>query len=491
MNNLVRSISLSAAAMALFACSGDDVTKVYETNNTTVGMDLIAEGDKLPDCDADHEGRLIFVADSSMAYYCSADKKWLPFGGDNWKGPEGEQGEQGEKGEKGEPGEKGKKGEKGDDGASCSAKKIKDGIQVSCGGTVIDTLRNGDDGESCSAKTIKAGIEVSCGGTIIDTLENGKVGESCTLDSIDGGVQITCGTDVDTLYNGANGVTTVEGGCTLVSDENGVVTFACEGGDVVLSKALCGSTAYDPDESFCLLGKVVALNATCAGESIDQRKQFCDPREGGHAYDYVVLEFGGVSQVWMAQNLVYGTDLEGASICSNGKDKCDEAGRLYDWWAAANVATSESNTKPKMTHSYYQGICPDGWHIPNEVELYNLLNYNGQNDNGMSSLTMGKALKSTTGWAEASADVDGNGEGLFGLNIMPSGSFSPVEGDAEISVVQSDELAVFWIAAEAKDNNSTAFTKAYTLVFTNYGDNTMYNPSPKGIGASVRCLMDI
>ena len=83
MKNLVCSIGLSAAAMAFFACSGDDVTKVYETNNTTVGMDLVAEGDDLPECDADHEGRLIFVADSSMAYYCSADKEWLPFGGDN------------------------------------------------------------------------------------------------------------------------------------------------------------------------------------------------------------------------------------------------------------------------------------------------------------------------------------------------------------------------------------------------------------------------
>lgn len=441
MKNFVRSIGLSTAVMAFFAGCGDDITKVYETNNTTI--DMIAEGDKLPDCDADHEGKLIFAADSSMAYYCSVDKKWLPFSGDNWKGPEGKQ------------------GEKGDAGTSCSAKKIKEGIQISCGGTIVDTL------------------------------ENGKVGENCTLASIDGGVQVTCGTDVKTLYNGTNGVTTIEGGCTLVSDEHGVVTFTCEDGDVVLSKALCGSTPYDPDESFCFLGKVTALIADCAGEAIDQRKQFCDPREGGQAYDYVVLEFGGITQVWMAQNLAYGTDLQGASICSNGTENCDEAGRLYDWWAAANVATSASNTKPKMTHSYYQGICPDGWHMPNETELYNLLNYDGKNANGMSSMTMGKTLKSTTGWAEVSVDVDGNGEDLLGLNIVPSGSFSPVEGDAEISVIQRKELAVFWIASEAKeDDNSSVYTNAYTLVFANYADNTMYHPSPKGIGASVRCLMD-
>ncbi len=484
MKNFVRSIGLSTAVVAFFAGCGDDITKVYETNSSTVGMDLVAEGDELPKCDADHQGKLIFVADSSMAYYCSADKKWLPFGGDNWKGPEGEQGE------KGDPGDK---GDKGDKGQSCTAKKIKEGIQISCGSMVIDTLRNGDDGKGCSAKTIKAGIEVSCGGTVIDTLESGKVGESCKLESIDNGVQITCGTDIDTLFNGAPGISTVvvEGGCTLVNDENGVVTFACEGGDVVLNKALCGSTAYDPAESFCLLGKVVALNADCAGEMIDQRKQFCDPREGGHAYDYVVLEFGGVTQVWMAENLAYGTDLEGESICSNGTENCNEAGRLYDWWAAANVATSASNTRPKMTHSYYQGICPDGWHMPNETELYNLLNYDGKNANGMTSMTMGKALKSTTGWADMAPDMDGNGEDLLGLNIVPSGSFSPVEGDAEINVIQSSELALFWIAAEAKSDSSNVYTKAYTLVFTNYADNTMYNPSPKGIGASVRCLMDL
>ena len=470
MKKLVRSFGLSAAAMAFFACSGDDVTKVYETTTPTVGMDLVAAGDERPDCDDDHDGKLIYVADSSMAFFCS-NKEWLPFGGETMRGPTGEPGEKGETGEKGDKGEKGakgSKGDKGDAGDGCTLSEIEGGVVVTCGSDV-DTLYNG-----------KAGVG-----------QKGEQGDACSLKSLDGvGVEITCGSDVDTLYDGKAGSSTVsvEGGCTLVSDENGVVTFACEGGDIVLSKALCGSAAYDPAESFCLLGKVTALSATCAGETIDQRKQFCDPREGGHAYDYVVLEFGGVTQVWMAQNLSYGTDLEGESICSNGTETCDEAGRLYDWWSAANVATSESNTKQKMNQSYYQGICPDGWHMPNETELYNLLNYNGKNANGMSSMTMGKALKSTTGWAEVSTDVDGNGEDLLGLNIVPSGSFSPVEGDAEISVIQGEELAVFWIASEEKDNN--AYTKAYTLVFANYADNTMYNPSPKGIGASVRCLMD-
>ena len=475
MKNLVCSIGLSAAAMAFFACSGDEVTKVYETNNTTVGMDLVAEGDDLPECDADHEGRLIFVADSSMAYYCSADKEWLPFGGDNWKGADGEQGE------KGDPGEKGDKGKKGDKGESCTAKKVSNGIEVSCGGKTVGTLKNGEAGESCSATKISEGIEVSCGGTVVDTLKNGKVGESCTLDSIDGGVQITCGTEVDTLYNGTPGVTTVsvEGGCTIVSDAKGVVKFQCDGNEEYeFYKAVCEGTPFDPAVSFCLAGRVVALKGECDGSEIDQTKQFCDTRDG-QAYNYTVVKVGGETQIWMAQNLNYNTDLKGESSCVLEDDdgNCEAAyGRLYEWYAAANVeydALDEDFNKTPTLTPIYQGICPEGWHLPNEAELNNLALFYGRSDsmNGASSY----AFRSVDGWREG---VEGSD--ALGLN------FGPTNFDAGVFDM--------WGGSEEKSN--VLYDKAHVVVMAENSSVMYVAQNKKSSSASpseavVRCLMDL
>lgn len=481
MKNLVRSIGLSAAAMAFFACSGDDVTKVYETNNTTVGMDLIAEGDDLPDCDADHEGRLIFVADSSMAYYCSADKEWLPFGGDNWKGADGEPGEKGDDGEKGEKGDKGKKGDKGE---SCTAKKVSDGIEVSCGGKTVGTLKNGEAGESCSATKISEGIEVSCGGTVVDTLKNGDVGESCTLDAIEEGVQITCGTDIDTLFNGAPGVTTVsvEGGCTIVSDANGVVKFQCDGNEEYeFYKAVCEGSPFDPAVSFCLAGRVVALTGECGGSEIDQTKQFCDTRDG-QAYNYTVVKVGGETQIWMAQNLNYNTDLKGESSCVLEDDdgNCEAAyGRLYEWYAAANVEydpMDEDFNKTPTLDRIYQGICPEGWHLPNETELNNLAFFYGRNDgiDGASS----NAFRSVDGWRETVEGTD-----AIGLN------FGPIDLNSE-GVGSTFEM---WGGSEVK--SKVLYDQAHAVVMIENSSVMYVAQNKKSSSASpseavVRCLMD-
>ena len=478
MNNIIRFTGLSAVVATLFACSGDDVTKVYETTTPTVGMDLVAEGDDMPDCNDDHEGKLIFVADSSMAYFCS-NEEWLPFGGDNMKGADGEPGEKGDtgdKGDKGDKGEKGKKGDKGSDGESCTAKTIKEGIEVSCGGSVVDTLKNGDDGESCSAKKISEGIEVSCGGSVVDTLKNGKVGESCTLDSIDGGVQITCGTDVDTLLNGAPGVTTVsiEGGCTIVSDANGVVKFQCDGNEEYeFYKAVCEGTPFDPAVSFCLAGKVVALTGECDGADIDQTKQFCDTRDG-QAYTYTVVKLGNESQVWMAQNLNYSTDLKGTSSCVLEDDggNCDAAyGRLYDWYAAANVEYNDKDedfNKTPTLKNIYQGICPEGWHLPNETELNNLAFFYGRSNSidGAAS----DAFRSVDGWREGVEGTD-----VLGLN------FGPTNFNAGIFDM--------WGGSEVK--SSVLYDKAHVVVMVENSSVVYGSQNKKDSEAAVRCLMDL
>ena len=140
------------AIAALSACSGD-VTEVTEVKET--GMKVLDKGEKMPKCNADSEGDMVYALDSASAYIC-IDKKWTSFNGkdgaDGKDGSDGKDGKDGKPGAQGEPGEKGDKGDKGDkgeDGASCTAEALADssGYKIICGGDSVGVVLNGEKGE--------------------------------------------------------------------------------------------------------------------------------------------------------------------------------------------------------------------------------------------------------------------------------------------------------------------------------------------------------
>jgi len=92
-----------------------------------------------------------------------------------------------------------------------------------------------------------------------------------------------------------------------------------------------------------------------------------DERDGK---EYATVLIG--EQCWMAENLNVGTMLtqngsnhqtDNATIekyCYNNNEaECDEYGGLYQWHEMMQYQTEESS----------QGICPDGWHLPSDVEF--------------------------------------------------------------------------------------------------------------------------
>jgi uncharacterized protein (TIGR02145 family) len=100
------------------------------------------------------------------------------------------------------------------------------------------------------------------------------------------------------------------------------------------------------------------------------------------------------TQVWMAEHLDYGTQVNGAKLIENQSndavvekychsevaDNCTTDGALYQWAEAMNLP-SECNTKSckssiKVNH---QGICPDGWHIPTSTDYSTLIAAYGGN----------------------------------------------------------------------------------------------------------------
>jgi len=192
---------------------------------------------------------------------------------------------------------------------------------------------------------------------------------------------------------------------------------------------------------------------------------------------YKTVEIG--DQIWMAENLNYSDSaktpsLKGGSWCYDNKAKnCDVAGRLYSWSAAidsAGLYTDKSltcgNGKTCTLPDTVYGICPPGWHLPNNTEWEALFTAVG----GQS--TANKVLKSQAGWG-----VHSDGTDDFGFSAFPAGSNS---GD----FVFAGDYAYFWSSTEFDSTGATVM-ELYDL----YGYEEAYlGEIDKIFGFSVRCI---
>lgn len=138
-----------------------------------------------------------------------------------------------------------------------------------------------------------------------------------------------------------------------------------------------------------------------------------DPRDG---QTYRTVKIG--NKEWMAQNLNFKgyankadedssivANMKGENICYEKKEtNCDLCGRLYSWVAAMNINGSLDTTEARaMIEDPHQGICPDGWHIPNEGEFkYMITEYYNKNTD-----KMGEWLKAKRGWGIGYTDPVG------------------------------------------------------------------------------------
>lgn len=87
---------------------------------------------------------------------------------------------------------------------------------------------------------------------------------------------------------------------------------------------------------------------------------------------YPVVRIG--DQLWMGENL---NDPTAGGVCYNDdEENCDRFGRLYTWAEAMGLDTSynykDATLKIKNKH---QGICPDGWRLPNEADFEKLKDF--------------------------------------------------------------------------------------------------------------------
>ena len=426
------SCSVAAGAFALlFAACGDEITEVTEV----VGMQVVEAGDALPKCTADNEGAMVYSVDSAAAYTCIS-RKWTSMKGKDGKdGADGKDGKDGKNGTNGAAGAAGSVGADGNDGSSCTAKALKNGkgYKIVCGGDSVGVVLNGKDGAKGDP-----GVKGDSGATGNNGLSAYEIAKA-------GGYTGTEEEWITSLKGdpGAKGDTGVAGtSCTAEEDSDGVKITCTDGKSFTLSNGANGKDG----KSFV------------DGWMVDPRdKQL-----------YRVVTIG--EQIWMAENLNYKTE---NSWCGGGSGEnegdCSKYGRLYTWAAAVGKSEDECGYgKTCGLSGKVRGVCPEGWHLPDNTEWSKLFTAVG----GRS--TAGKKLKSQTGWAS-----NGNGTDAYGFSAFPAG-----RRDYNGYFYDEGHNAYFWSASE--DDSDFA-----CRMYLNYlSENAILYDTNKDDAFSVRCLKD-
>lgn len=137
---------------------------------------------------------------------------------------------------------------------------------------------------------------------------------------------------------------------------------------------------------------------------------------------YKTVKLG--SQEWMAENLNYAAE---GSLCYEDDEKnCEKYGRLYNWEVAldtSNRGCGDNFSGCRLRSDFHprEGICPDGWHVPEHAEWDTLFAYADAHGEGESA---GDALQAyyRDDYLEKTYSSD-----RFGFNVLPAGVFNGKE----------------------------------------------------------------
>ena len=208
-------------------------------------------------------------------------------------------------------------------------------------------------------------------------------------------------------------------------------------------------------------------SSSVAAERVIETGFFTDERDG-QSYKWVKIG----TQTWMAENLNYDYKINGtsySSYCYNDSAKyCAQYGRLYTWAAAMDTLVTGCGSWNTCATSAgrVQGVCPNGWHLPDTAEWTVLFVAVG------GSSTAGAALKATSGWHNY-----GNGTDDFGFSALPSGSWHA--GGISQGV---GRYASFWSSSEYDAYNAWDMGLNHDNAYAALYDNIM------AYGFAVRCL---
>jgi len=160
----------------------------------------------------------------------------------------------------------------------------------------------------------------------------------------------------------------------------------------------------------------------------------------------------------------------------NNASNVDDYGLLYNWPAVMG------GDVPNPNLNWVRGICPEGWHVPNNGEWTQFTNYvkskadNICNENTTQSIA--KALAATTNWTSNSihcavGDYPPNNNNT-GFSVLPAGDLGGNMGTK----------AYIWTCTEASSSSAMA------AQLTNTTSTVTMSSADKSSGYSVRCVRD-
>lgn len=180
---------------------------------------------------------------------------------------------------------------------------------------------------------------------------------------------------------------------------------------------------------------------------------------------YKTVEINGTT--WMAENLNFAGNSDwplpkNYSYCYGGiAANCELYGRLYDRAAAMNSTTCGYGKSCSLYDGLNRGVCPDGWHIPSEEEVDDLMDF---------TLGNRKTLRSVDGWVDGEVGANESGFSLVGSGVR-----------ADKNYVNQGRFAALWYY-------STGVVQNY-LVFSGVEDKMYLTENSKEtVYISVRCV---
>lgn len=156
----------------------------------------------------------------------------------------------------------------------------------------------------------------------------------------------------------------------------------------------------------------------------------------GNIYSTVMIG----DQCWMRSNLRTTRFPDGTGIPKGGSTLSGTEPYYYDNACFSFEERGYSYNWPALMHGYdgneadpsgVQGICPDGWHVPNHAEWVQLTNYVSSQSQyvcGDNSANIAKALASQLGWSNNGGDEcrpswNLNENNATGFNAFPAGNY--------------------------------------------------------------------
>ena len=355
------------------------------------------------------------------------------------------------------------------DGLSSSANNSGNGLSSSAGGTGgTSSSIGGTGGSSSSSNGSSDGTSSSSIGGI-----DGSSSSSDGTCETGSGDKFCYEGELYDFCNGRRYVPTEQDCCYSNAFGSRIYTLSthsCERGRV---SSKCGD--YDTSAQFCSSG------------TLKDKGEFTDERDG-KKYKYV--EIG--SQTWMAENLNYDTETNGSKCYNNLETNCATFGRLYHWAAAMDIEDWYKHNFFEASTNY-RGICPEGWHIPNNAEWETLINF-VSSESVMSILyrVVGYELKTISGWKSGTVDNSyGGGMDNYGFSALPGGwGISEDDIPSEQgggSFAAFGQNGYWWSATEfgrAEPND------AYHLRLDSRSDGANFGITRKFSLLSVRCVKD-